>query len=142
MSNRIPLIHGLSLDQNELEISYVRASGPGGQNVNKVSSAAQLRFDLVSSASLPVDVKARAAHLATQWLTQWGEILIHADRFRTQAANREDAINRLIALLNEAIPAPKRRRKFRPGVRGKARRLEGKKRRAAIKANRRPPSLD
>ena len=103
---RIPIAAGLSLDPAEIAISYIRASGPGGQNVNKVATAAQLRFDLRNSPSLPEPVKSRAAPLAGTRLTQSGEIVITADRHRTQSLNRDDAVARLVALLAAAtVPA-------------------------------------
>lgn len=133
---------GLAIDARELEWRFVRASGPGGQNVNKVSTAAQLRFDLAGSLSLPPDVKARAARLAGQRLTQGGEILIMAERFRTQEANRRDALDRLVALLAKAAVPPKPRRPTRPTLGAKERRLAGKARRSGVKAGRGRPEPD
>lgn len=138
MAGRIPLLHGLSLDSDELRYRFVRASGPGGQNVNKVSTAVELRFDLARSPSLPVAIKQRAAALAGQRLTDGGDILLFGERFRTQAANRRDVTQRLIDLLVAAIPAPVHRRPTRPGKGAVERRLEGKRRRGAVKAGRRP----
>ena len=131
--DRITITPALSLDPAEIAITYIRASGPGGQNVNKVSTAAQLRFDLRGSPSLPEAVKARSANLAGSRLTQAGEIVITADRHRTQALNRDDAVARLIELLAEAAVPPKPRRKTRPTLGSKLRRLEGKVKRGSIK---------
>jgi ribosome-associated protein len=132
----------LSLHPDELVMSFIRASGPGGQNVNKVSTAVQLRFDLLASPSLPPAVKARAARLAGSRLTADGEIVLTADRFRTQLANRRDAIDRLVALLAEAAVAPKARRPTRPGSAARARRMDAKTKRGAIKSGRGKPGLD
>lgn len=123
----------LSLDPGELTISFIRASGPGGQNVNKVSTAAQLRFNLMASPSLPAPVKSRAKVLAGTRLTTEGEIVITADRFRTQALNRDDAIARLLELLREAAIPPKPRRATRPTLASKQRRVETKVKRGGIK---------
>jgi ribosome-associated protein len=132
-SDRITITPTLSLDAAEVAITYIRASGPGGQNVNKVASAAQLRFDLMGSPSLPGPVKARAAGLAGSRLTQAGEIVITADRHRTQSLNRDDAIARLVELLAAAAVPPKPRRKTRPTLGSKLRRLEGKLKRGGVK---------
>ena len=123
----------LSLDPGELTISFIRASGPGGQNVNKVSTAAQLRFDLMGSPSLPAPVKTRAKVLAGTRLTTDGEIVITADRFRTQALNRDDAIERLLELLRAAAIPPKPRRPTRPTLASKQRRVEAKVKRGGVK---------
>jgi ribosome-associated protein len=121
------------LPVSELEITYTRSPGPGGQNVNKVSSAAQLRFDLKHSPSLPDAVKIRAAELAGSRFTKEGEIVIFAARFRAQPQNREDAINRLIELLRAASVRPKFRTPTRPTLGSKKRRLETKVQRGATK---------
>jgi ribosome-associated protein len=125
----------LAIDENEIEIAFVRASGPGGQNVNKLSTAAQLRFD-TRRISLPADAAARLLRLAGQRMTKDGVIVIHAQRFRTQDRNRSDAIDRLLELLREAMVRPTPRRPTRPTLGSKQRRLEGKKRRGDIKARR------
>jgi ribosome-associated protein len=125
----------LSIDENDLDISFVRASGPGGQNVNKLSTAVQLRFD-ARRAALPNDAAARLERLAGQRMTKDGVIVIHAQRFRTQERNRSDAIERLVELLREAMIRPVPRRPTRPTLGSKKRRLEGKKRRSDVKAKR------
>src|SRR5260370_9314583 len=123
----------LSIDENDIDISFVRASGPGGQNVNKLSTAAQLRFD-TRRIALPADAAARLNRLAGQRMTKDGVIVIHAQRFRTQERNRADALDRLLELLREAMTRPPPRRPTPPTLASKQRRLEGKKRRSAIKA--------
>jgi ribosome-associated protein len=125
----------LFLDENDLEIGFVRASGPGGQNVNKLSTAAQLRFD-THRIALPDEARARLVRLAGQRMTKDGVIVIHAQRFRTQERNRADAIERLVELLREAMVRPTPRRPTRPTLASKHRRLEGKKHRGDIKARR------
>ena len=125
----------LFVDENDLEIDFVRASGPGGQNVNKLSTAAQLRCD-ASRIVLPPDARARLIRLAGQRMTKDGVIVIHAQRFRTQERNRADAIERLVELLREAMVRPTPRRPTKPPRASKQRRLEGKKRRSDIKSRR------
>ena len=131
----------LAIDENELDISFVRASGPGGQNVNKLSTAAQLRFD-TRRIALPADAQARLARLAGHRMTKDGAIVIHAQRFRTQERNRSDAIERLVELLRQAMTRPVPRRPTRPTLGSKQRRLEGKKRRGDVKAKRRPGGFE
>ncbi|QIB34046.1 alternative ribosome rescue aminoacyl-tRNA hydrolase ArfB [Ancylobacter pratisalsi] len=133
----IPVTPRLWLDENEIEESFVRASGPGGQNVNKVSSAVRLRFDVRNSQTLPAGVKERLERLAGRRLTNDGVIVIVAQRHRTQERNREDALERLVELVREAAVVPVTRRPTRPTLGSKLRRLEGKAQRSGIKAMRR-----
>ena len=123
----------ISIDESELTESFVRASGPGGQNVNKVSSAVQLRFDVRQSPSLPNDVAIRLMRLAGKRLTKEGVIVIIAQQHRAQERNREDARERLIDLIRQAAVRPKPRRPTRPTLASRERRIEGKKRRAGVK---------
>jgi ribosome-associated protein len=124
----------LSIEANEVSETFIRAAGPGGQNVNKVASAVQLRFDLLGSPSLPEPVKARAAALAGSRLGKDGVITIIAQRFRTQKQNRQDGLERLLALLREAAaPPPPVRRPTRPTQAARERRLVRKARRAGVK---------
>jgi ribosome-associated protein len=126
----------LTLDPDDLEERFELASGPGGQNVNKVSTAVRLRFRLDGATGLPWDVQDRLARLAGQRLGQDGWITILAQRYRSQERNREDARARLVALVQAALERPKPRRATRPSLGAKARRLEGKTKRATIKRGR------
>ncbi|WP_309773329.1 alternative ribosome rescue aminoacyl-tRNA hydrolase ArfB [Nitrobacter vulgaris] len=129
------ITRNIAIDENDVEISFIRASGPGGQNVNKLSTAAQLRYDTRRLALAP-DIAARLVRLAGQRLTKDGVIVIHAQRFRTQERNRADATDRLIELLREAAIRPTPRRATKPTLGSKQRRLESKKRRGDVKARR------
>jgi len=137
----IEITPGLLLDDRELQIEFVRASGPGGQNVNKVSTAAQLRFDVRASA-IPQEVKARLIHLAGNSITSEGILLIEARRFRTQEHNREDAIQRFTDLIRKALVEPKKRRKTKPTQSSKEERIQEKKRRGEIKKMRRSQDIE
>ena len=123
--------------ERELQFDYIRASGPGGQNVNKVATAVQLRFDVVNSPSLTADVKARLVKQAGKRRTDAGVLIIEANRFRTQEKNREDAIERLNELVRKASEKPKLRHKTRPTKASKEERLKEKKKRGETKKNRR-----
>jgi ribosome-associated protein len=129
----------ISLADDELEFAFIRASGPGGQNVNKVSSAVQMRFDARRSPSLPNDVSVRLQRLAGARLTQDGVIVITAVRFRDQQRNKADAIERLAELIRKAEPAPVKRKPTRPTRAAKEKRLESKARRSTVKSLRGKP---
>lgn len=132
----IHILPALSLAEAELDVSYILASGPGGQNVNKVATAAQLRFDAARSPSLPERIRQRVLELAGSRATREGIIVITARRFRTQIRNREDAIERLAELIREAAHRPAYRVATRPSRAAKRRRLDGKAHRATVKRNR------
>lgn len=123
----------IALNENEIKEEFVRSAGPGGQNVNKVSTAVQLRFDAANSPSLPEPVRLRLLEQARGYLTKEGILLIDAQRFRTQAANRQDALNRLMELIRKAAYRPKVRYKTRPTLSSKIRRLETKRKRSETK---------
>lgn len=123
----------IELDEREIQEDFVRASGPGGQNVNKVSTAVQLRFDVARSPSLPDPVRERLITLAGHRLTQDGVLILSAERYRSQRRNRDDALARLIELIREACEMDKPRRPTRPTLASKKRRLESKQRRSETK---------
>jgi ribosome-associated protein len=133
----IAVAPGLTIDERDLDFQFVRASGPGGQNVNKVATAAQLRFD---TSGLPEAVRRRLPAIAGRRLTEDGVLVIDARRFRTQLRNRADAVERLVELLRRATVAPKYRRPTRPSRAAKAKRVETKKKRGATKALRGKPA--
>ena len=123
----------ISINEREIKQEFIRASGPGGQNVNKVATAVQLRFDVGSSLSLPDDVRERLIRLAGRRITEDDILVIDARRFRTQERNREDAINRMVELIRKAAEKPKVRRKTMPTISSKIRRLQTKHRRGETK---------
>ena len=127
-----------SIDERELRFDFVRSAGPGGQNVNKVATAVQLRFD-VRASSLPDDAKTRLLKLAGQRATAGGELLIEARRFRTQEQNREDATQRFVELVRKALIPPKPRRKTKPTAQAKEKRIKAKKIKGDIKRMRKQP---
>ncbi len=132
----IRITPAIALDESEISERFVRASGPGGQNVNKVASAVQLRFDAEHSPSLPEDVRQRLMRLAGRRLTQEGVLVITAQRHRTQEANRRDALDRLVELIRRAAEPPVPRKPTKPTAASRRRRIETKRRRSALKRSR------
>ena len=131
----------LKIDERELQLEFVRASGPGGQNINKVATAVQLRFD-IRAASLPEDVKNRLVSLAGKRVTNEGVMMIEARKFRTQEKNRDDAIQRFVELVRKAAVKPKARRRTKPTLASKEKRLKAKKERGEIKKIRQSKSYE
>ena len=134
----IQITPAISIDESEIQEEFIRSSGPGGQNVNKVSTAVQLRFDAVHSPSLPDGVRARLISLARNKLNKEGILIIEARRFRTQGSNRQDAVERLVELIRKAAQIPVVRRKTRPTLASKERKLETKHHHAEAKRLRGP----
>jgi ribosome-associated protein len=132
----VQITPALSISDDELTFTFIRASGPGGQNVNKVATAVQLRFDVGNSPSLPVEVKERLTKTAGAHMTQDGVLIIEARHYRTQEQNRADAEIRLKALLEKALRQPKIRHPTKPSLHARAKRIESKKKRGAVKRQR------
>ena len=126
----------ISLHENEIQLDFIRSSGPGGQNVNKVSSAVQLRFDTRSSPALTDEIRSRLHRISGRRMTADGILIIEARQYRTQERNRQDAIDRLVALIRRATEKPRPRRRTRPSAAARQRRLTAKKQRAEIKRRR------
>ena len=138
----IRITHDISIAEDEVAFAFVRSPGPGGQNVNKVSTAAQLRFDIAACGALSDEVKQRLRSLAGRRVTEGGVLVIQARRYRSQGQNREDALGRFVDLVRRAATPPKVRRKTRPTAASRRRRLEDKRRRSAAKQRRRPVGGD
>ena len=137
-SNMISITPEIAIDKKELHEDFIRASGPGGQNVNKVATAVKLRFDVTHSPSLPHDVRQRLLRLGGKRLTADGILIIDARRFRTQERNRQDAVDRLVALIRKAAERPKVRHRTKPSLVSEERRLENKHHRSETKRLRSP----
>lgn len=135
------ITRNIAIDRNEIQEEFIRSAGPGGQNVNKVATAVQLRFNMAHSPSLPEEVRQRLTRLARNRITGDGVLVIEARRFRSQRANRRDATERLVDLIRKAARKPVIRRKTKPTTASKERRLEAKQHRSGIKRMRRPVNL-
>ncbi|MDB5459207.1 MAG: Class peptide chain release factor [Caulobacteraceae bacterium] len=138
----IPITDRLSIEDDEVEVRHARASGPGGQHVNKTSTAIELRFDVRGSPTLPPDVSARLEKLAGSRLTLDGVLVLFAQGSRSQEMNRQEALERLVELIRRAAERPKPRKPTKPTYASKLRRLEGKASRSGVKARRGKPALD
>ncbi len=134
----IRVTDAIAIDEREIQEDFVRSSGPGGQNVNKVATAVQLRFDVANCPSLPDDVRERLIRLAGKRITAGGVLIVEARRFRTQERNRRDALDRLVKLIVRAASKPKTRRRTRPTLASRQRRLEAKRRQSQAKRLRKP----
>ena len=135
----VPITRSISIDSDEIEESFVRAGGPGGQHVNTTDSAVQLRFDVQGSPNLPEAVKTRLAVLAGSRLTRDGVLVLRSEGSRSQALNRQEVRERLFAMIREATIVPKKRRPTKPSKAAKARRMDGKTKRSAVKSLRSKP---
>lgn len=130
----------ITVNEDEIQFDFIRSSGPGGQNVNKVSSGVQLRFDVTNSPSLPEDVRKRLMRQAHNRITQEGILILEAKQYRTQEQNRQAAVERLTELIRAAAKKPKIRKRTKPSKEANRKRLEAKRRRGKIKRLRRPGS--
>ncbi len=133
----IQVTDSISLHENEIQLDFIKASGPGGQNVNKVSSAVQLRFDAARSSALSEEIRNRLKQISGRRMTTEGILIIEARRYRTQDRNREDAIDRLVTLIRKAVEKPRQRRRTKPSPAAKQKRLTAKRQRGEIKRRRR-----